>query len=40
MKGMVRGPGGRLDFLFLELFTKRCIINRGMIMDTQRRNDV
>lgn len=40
MKGMVGGPGGRLDFLFLELFTKRSIINGAMKMDTQRRNGV
>lgn len=41
MKGMVGGPGGRLDLLiFLDLFIKRSFINRAMKMNTKRKNGV
>jgi hypothetical protein len=38
MKGIVEGPGGRLDLLFLDLSIKISFINRVMKMNTKSMN--
>lgn len=36
MKGIIVGPGGRLDLLFLEFSVKRSFMDRAMKMDRKR----